>query len=457
MGNYDVRGRHITLYSETLVRNLLVGVVWTPHTDVMRLQCGHYGCYRAERAWHETMMQFTAPSTYGDPFTPGLLWRLPAPPRKVALLRASRIGDFLCAVPAFRALRAALPEAEIAIITLPLLCELALRSPYLDRVIAFPGFPGIAEQLFDARRCAGFFQQMQAEGFDLAIQMQGSGVHSNPFTLLLGAGATAGFIRPGEGSGRLDAALPYPEGGHEVARVLALAEFLGAPARGTATEFPLWLADHAAAETLLREAVPPLIGLHPSARDAARRWPPERFADVGAALLRRHGGTLVLLGDAEAHATAGALRATLPADLARRCRDLTGATTLPALGAVIARLAVLITNDSGPAHIAYALGAPTVTIFGGSNPRAYGPPRGGPFRVVLRDVPCRPAGSLPCSACTYDHRCLTGVAVADVVAAAEEVMGLGGAHGVPSPDTPVDLANPSTSSQMEGACHAPAR
>jgi ADP-heptose:LPS heptosyltransferase len=395
----------------------------------------------------------TATTLYGDPFAPGLLRRLPGPPRKVALLRASRIGDFLCAVPAFRALRAALPEAEIAIITLPLLCELALRSPYLDRVIPFPGFPGIAEQFFDARRCLGFLQAVQAERFDLAIQMQGSGVHSNPFTLLLGARATAGFVRAGEGAGRLDAALPYPERGHEVSRPLALAAFLGAPARGTATEFPLWPADHAAAETLLREAAPPLIGLHPSARDAARRWPPERFAATGAALLRRHGGTLVLLGDAEAHATARALRAALPADLARRCRDLTGATTLPVLGAVIARLAALVTNDSGPAHIAYALGAPTITIFGGSNPEAYGPPHAGPFRVVLRDVPCRPAGSLPCASCAYDHRCLTGVAVADVLAAAEEVIGSAGTYNGTPPGTPLDLTNP----HREGACHASAR
>jgi ADP-heptose:LPS heptosyltransferase len=399
------------------------------------------------------MTPSTAPALYGDPFAPGLLRRLPEPPRKVALLRASRIGDFLCAVPAFRALRAALPEAEITMITLPLLRELALRSPYLDRVIPFPGFPGIAEQFFDARGCLGFLQAMQVERFDLAIQMQGSGVHSNPFTLLLGARATAGFVRPGEGPGRLDAALPYPEGGHEVSRPLALAAFLGAPAHGTATEFPLWPADHTAADTLLRDAAMPLIGLHPSARDAGRRWPPERFAATGAALLRRHGGTLVLLGDAEARATARALRAALPADLARRCRDLTGATTLPALGAVIARLAVLVTNDSGPAHIAYALGAPTVTIFGSSNPEAYGPPRAGPFRVVLRDAPCRPAGSLACSSCAYDHRCLTGVAVADVLAAAEVVIGAHDKHGGPASATPFDPTNPHT----EGACHAPAR
>lgn len=69
-----------------------------------------------------------------DSFTSGLLSRLPEPPRKVALVRASRIGDFICATPAFRALRRAMPDAEVTLIGLPLVQELAERSPYIDRV-----------------------------------------------------------------------------------------------------------------------------------------------------------------------------------------------------------------------------------------------------------------------------------------------------------------------------------
>src|SRR6185437_1509188 len=166
-----------------------------------------------------------------EPTVPGLLTRLACAgrsPRKVALLRASRIGDFLCATPAIRALRAALPDAEITMITLPLLRDMVERSPHLDRFVAFPGFPGVAEQFFDARRATAFFAAMQAERFDLAIQLQGSGVYSNPSTLLLGARATAGFIRPGDAPGLLDAALPMPACGSEVERLLALTSFLGA-------------------------------------------------------------------------------------------------------------------------------------------------------------------------------------------------------------------------------------
>ena len=122
-----------------------------------------------------------------DSFAPGLLGRLPEPPRKIALVKAARIGDFICATPAFRALA----DAEITMITLPILRNLAERSPHLDRYVTFPGYPGLAEQFFDARRAAQFFLEMQAEQFDLAVQLQGSGVYSNPFMLMLSARVTA--------------------------------------------------------------------------------------------------------------------------------------------------------------------------------------------------------------------------------------------------------------------------
>lgn len=356
---------------------------------------------------------------FGDPFAPGLLARLPHPPRKVALLRPSRIGDFLCATPAFRALRAALPDAEISMITLPLLRDLVERSPHLDRFIAFPGFPGIAEQFFDPRAATAFFAAMQAERFDLALQLHGSGVNANPFTLLLGAEATAGFIRPGAAPGLLDAALPLAEHGQEAQRVLALTTFLGAQPQGERTVFPLWPADEAAAGALFAGAHGPLIGLHAGARDLARRWAPERFAAAALALRRRHGGTVVLLGDAEARADSDQIARRLR-DGGVACLDLVERTSLPVLGAVIARLALLLTNDSGPAHIAYALGAPSVTIQGGASPEFYGPPEVGPHALALHPVPCRPRDALTCPTCAVGYACLEGVTVAQVVALAEQ-------------------------------------
>lgn len=352
-----------------------------------------------------------------DPFTPGLLSRLPETPKKVALLRASRIGDFLCATPAFRALRMALPEAEIVMITLPMLRDLVLRSPNFDCFAAFPGYPGIAEQLFEARKTAQFFQQMQAEQFDLAVQMQESGVNSNPFTLMLGARYTAGFIRQGDRAGLLDAALPLPQQGHEVQRMLALTTFLGVPAQGEQIEFPLWHEDFEAAHALLAEdgAKQPLIGLHPSARDATRRWANKRFAAVGAELQRRHGGTVVILGEQEEREKAE----EVAQQVGGHCLNLAGKTTLATLGALIAQLSVFVTNDTGPAHIAYALGTPTVTIVGGSDPQRYGNLQSGPYRLLTYEVPCRPCGY---TVCPIEYICLEGVAVQSAVETAEEIM-----------------------------------
>jgi lipopolysaccharide heptosyltransferase II len=350
-----------------------------------------------------------------NPLLPGLLCRLPRSPRKVVLLRASRIGDFICATPAFRALRAALPQAEISMITLPMLRDLVLRSPHLDRFIAFPGFPGIAEQFFDARRTLSFFQQMQDEQFDLAIQMQGSGVNSNPFMLLLGARATAGFIRQGDSPGKLDAARPIPERCHEIQRILALTTFLGVPPQGEETEFPLWPEDVTVAETMLAGTEQPLIGVHMGARDLTRHWAYERFAAVAYQLQRRHGGTIVIIGEAEDRPAGERLAQDLPGPY----RNLAGKTSLAELGAVISRLALLVTNDTGPAHIAYALKTPTVTIFGSADPQMYAPLLPGPFRPLVYEVSCRPCGY---TECPIGYRCLEGVTAQRVVEAAEEVM-----------------------------------
>ncbi|MFB2937855.1 glycosyltransferase family 9 protein [Aerosakkonemataceae cyanobacterium BLCC-F154] len=342
-----------------------------------------------------------------EPFLPGLLFRLPETPRKIAIVRASRIGDFVCATPAFRAIRKALPLAEISLIAMPFLAELVKRSPQIDRFIPFPGFLGMAEQFFDPRKVVQFYQEMQGEQFDLAIQMHGSGVYSNPFTLMLGAKTTAGFIRPGDPAGKLAAALPISATQNEVKKVLSLVRFLGIEPQGETTEFPLGIEDLKAAEMLITTAKKPLIGLHPGAREVTKRWAVENFIGVGKALQREFGGTVVLLGGEEEIPTAE----LIAENIGQETLNLAGKTSLPELGGILTKLALLITNDSGPAHIAYALSTPSITIFGGTDPQVWGPLNTEMHKILLHKVSCHPCDRATCS---VGYLCLEGTTVTQV-------------------------------------------
>ncbi|HEY8553142.1 MAG TPA: glycosyltransferase family 9 protein [Burkholderiales bacterium] len=310
-----------------------------------------------------------------------LLERLP-PPRKVAVVRAPRLGDYVCATPALRALRAAMPDAEIVLITLPALRELVLRLPYVDRFAPFPGFPGVAQQLFEPRTALAFLRRMQQERFDLAIQLHGSGVYANPFTLLLGARATVGFVRPEDDASLLDAALPWPPSGRESLRLLALLRHIGVTPRGEEFVYPLTAVDRRSAEILLHGLPRPLIGIHAGSHDPRRRWPLPYFVQVARALLHR-GGSAVVIGSASEAVEAGALARSI----GPRAHSFAGRTGLATLGAVIEQLDLLITNDSGPAHIGYALGAPTVVIYRRGGTDRYGPPVQGPFAALEPDTP----------------------------------------------------------------------
>ncbi|OGW49038.1 MAG: hypothetical protein A2078_07220 [Nitrospirae bacterium GWC2_57_9] len=343
-----------------------------------------------------------------SPFEPGLLSRIPDRPKNAVIVCASRIGDFLCATPAFRALRRRLPDTQFSLIGLPFVSGLVSRNPYLDHYVPFPGFPGMAEQFFDACKARAFFERMQQQRFGLALQMHGSGAYSNIFTLMLGARFTCGFVREGGDPGRLDAALPWPASIHAARRALALAEFLGAASCGHELDFQLTPGDHAAAEELLRGCKGPFIGLHAGSREPSKLWPEEQFASAGKELQKLLGGTVVVLGGPD-EGPAGERIAT---SLNGVARNLAGRKCLGEMGGVIARLAVLITNDSGPAHIAYALNRPSVTLFGSTDPEEWGPPAR-PVHRVLRSA---------------DRR-LESISVDDAVKAALEAAGAENKYG----------------------------
>jgi len=347
-------------------------------------------------------------------------------PRRILILRALQVGDMICSVPALRALRAALPEARIVLLGLGWARTFAARlASYLDGFIEFPGYPGFPEQLPEIRRIPELLQSIQASEFDLAIQMHGNGLVSNPLLMLLGARRSAGFYVPGQYCPDPERFLPYPAEEHEVRRLLRLVEFLGCASRGEHLEFPLTGEDHgelAAIEEARGLEAGRFVCVHPGARSPARRWNAEGFAATADAMAAQ-GLRVVLTGSAAeaglTQAVAGRMRA--PAlNLALHPRF-----TLGALAALLSRARLLVSNDTGAAHLAAALRIPSVVVFTASDPKRWAPLDRARHEVVLAPVDCRPCVH---DKCPIGHPCAHHVTPEAVIARALHLLGKDLAH-----------------------------
>jgi ADP-heptose:LPS heptosyltransferase len=313
--------------------------------------------------------------------------------RKVAVLRALQLGDLLVAVPALRALRAALPAAEITLIGLPWARGFVERfSRYLDDFVELPGWPGLPERILDVARIPAFLADMQARQFDLVLQMHGAGSLSNPLAALLGGRVTAGYFRPGELCPAADWYLPYPSEEPEIRRHLRLMRFLGVEPRGEDLEYPLSEQDRQELRRLPETQRLQRGGyavVHAGARALSRRWPPERFAAVADALVAR-GLRIVLTGT---KAEAEVVRAVGAAMRAPHV-NLAGKTSLGALGALVQRARLVVSNDTGVMHVADALRVPSVILFGGPEPHIWGPFDRQRHRVLVDAPSVQPEAAL---------------------------------------------------------------
>lgn len=306
--------------------------------------------------------------------------------RKIAVFRALFLGDFLCALPALRLLRRQFPNAEITLIGLPWTAEMLGRVGVIDRLLPFPGYPGIIEVPYEQARTAAFVEAARAEAYDLAIQMHGDGRNSNGFVADLGAAYAIGYAR--QPDARLSAALPHRLDDHEVLRWMRLVGTLAEPGAHPADDHRLALDssfavnddERAKAAVALSslEGAGPLIGLHAGAKDPNRRWPTERFAALADALAKRYGARIVLTGNADERALTEAIRRQATAPVL----DVAGQTDLGGFAALLDGLDLLVTNDTGASHVAAAMGTRSVVLFGPSRPEHWAPLRAERHRPI---------------------------------------------------------------------------
>ncbi len=340
-------------------------------------------------------------------------------PRRIVVLRALQLGDLLCAVPCFRALRSAWPEAEIVLVGLPWAKDFVDRfSIYLDGFREFPGYPGLPEIPPDEARIPAFFAEIAAEKFDLAIQLHGSGSVVNEIVAKFAAQRSAGFFRPGDPIPDPELFIPWPETGLEIHRLLSLVESLGVPLRGDHLEWPVRTADRdklraiAGVDDATSNAY---ICVHPGASVPERRWPAMQFAEV-ADRLAASGYHVILTGTA----AEAVLTRAVAAGVQQPTLDLAGRTDLGTLAALIDGAALMVSNDTGVAHLGVARKVPSVIISTGDNPA-----RWAPLDTSRHQVFCDPLG----------------VSSDQVIAASLALMKVESPHAEPTPHLDPDLGD----------------
>lgn len=280
---------------------------------------------------------------------------------RIVILRGGGLGDLIFAIPAMAALKVAYPGSTITLLGTPIHKALleAVKSP-VDEVVVLPFAEGVRPGQEEAAELDRFFTDMRGRTFDLAVQLHGGGRYSNPFLLRLGARHTVGTRTADAAS--LERTVPYLYYQHEPLRALEVAGFAGA--------FPVDLEARlapagggAAHEALDGAAGQPLVVIHPGATDPRRRWPADKFAELAAACAA-DGSRVVIIGDSSEQDLAEAIAAragSAAVDSAAGALDMAG------LVALLAEAGVVVANDSGPRHLAQALGVPTVGIFWAGN------------------------------------------------------------------------------------------
>lgn len=335
----------------------------------------------------------------------------PARVRRILVFRALVLGDLLCAVPALRALKAAYPQAALTLVGLPWAQQLAERLPQVDDFIAFPGHPALPEGRLELSAWPAFLAEVQARQADLAVQMHGSGGIANPLVACFGATRMAGFWLPGAWCPDPELFLPWPDGGHEIERLLSLTDRLGLPRQGQQLEFPVRDADRRSVLGLWPEAGQGAhVCVHPGAQLRSRRWPVARFAAVADALAGE-GWRVVITGTAAEAPLAAELQSAMRAPAV----NLAGRTSLWELGALVEGARLVVSNDTGISHIAAALHTPSVIVSSGGDVQRWQPLDHDLHQVLWGDVACRPCAH---EVCPGAHECALAVGPEAVIAAA---------------------------------------
>jgi len=362
-------------------------------------------------------------------------------PRRILVRGTNWLGDAVMTTPALLRMREKFPEAHIAVLTPEKLKDLWLNHPAVNETLSFSA----DENIF------AIGKRLRAGNFDVALVLPNS-PRAALETFLAGIPQRIGYVRtwrnffltqaipPRSGTQRMQKRSTakikklvadnlklktqnskLAPAAHQIHEYLHLAAALGANPERLAPQLTVTPEEIEAAKKKfgLETITQPVFGLNPGAEyGPAKRWPVERFIAAAREIQSRTNCTWLLFGGKNDAPIANQIDSALRTPHST-LRNLSGQTALRELMALLKSCRVLLTNDSGPMHVAAALGTPVVVPFGSTSPELTGPglPGDPGDRLLKSDAPCSPCFLRECP---IDFRCMNGISVGRVVEAVVE-------------------------------------
>ena len=332
--------------------------------------------------------------------------------RNILIIKLRYIGDVLLATPTVRAIKAARPDVRVTMMVNRGTEDVLAGNQDLDEIVVLDKGSLVAQ----SRLIAG----LRSRRFDTVIDLT-DGDRSAFLSWVSGAPVRIGFNDEHRWRGKYytQVVQPVPGVQHRIDRDLDALKPLNIQAGSK--DLQLWLTPEEmnSADQLLDQLgvqrSQSIMILQPGARYWFKAWPPERFAELADQLASRYSCQVLIGGSNQ------------DIDLAQQIRQMAksqpiimaGRTTIKQFAAIARKSGLFVGNDSGAMHIASAVGAPVVALFGPSNPREWGP-RGGPVEVLYKEIDCRSCFHPTCM--RGEENCMKLITVHEVLAAAQRLI-----------------------------------
>jgi ADP-heptose:LPS heptosyltransferase len=324
--------------------------------------------------------------------------RFPQSQRRILCVATTALGDTLWATPAIESLRQSFPDSMIAVLTSPIGMQILKHNPHLDKLFlaSEPFFP----KFFRLRR------ELYAEKFDTVLVFHASQRLALPLAAAIGASRIVGTEKMNKG---LDSLLTDPLPNirqHEIIRRLKMVERIGGAIHSE--NLSLFLQPY--------ERIPKREGrwvaLHPGSKDGFKRWPKEKFAEVGRALKERLGLEILITGTEEEEQLMRQTAAMIPgAHLAE------STLSFRSFAALLEQMDLLISNDTGPFHVACALNTPAIGLYAATDPFLCGPHHAKAV-AIAKTSSCTPCLKRKCRS----PFCLLQIGPCEVIEAAVNIL-----------------------------------